>query len=100
MPASAGLVQVSQSALVTELNTHAGKPVLLKALLLTALYLCTAHVTLQCHMVKTAHLTSSAVKCDIGVHKWHTMDMRGTCIWVHPASMQFTETRLRSSIAK
>src|SRR5260221_8846771 len=24
-----------------------------------------------------------AVKCDMGVHEWHTMDMRGACVWVH-----------------
>ena len=95
---SAGLVQVGQRASATELNAHAGEPALLKALLLAALYPSVAHIALPPNAVKYSRVASGTVAKDAGAHEWRAKDMWGKRVWVHPASMLFTETRWRSGI--
>jgi len=95
---SAGLVQVGQRASAPELNVHAGEPALLKALLLAALYPQVAHIALPRHAVKFSRIASGTVAREAGAHEWRATDMRGARVWVHPASMLFTETRWRSGI--
>jgi ATP-dependent RNA helicase DHX57 len=95
---SAGLVQVGQRASASELNVHAGEPALLKALLLAALYPSVAHIALPPNAVKYSRVASGTVAKDAGAHEWRAKDMRGKRVWVHPASMLFTETRWRSGI--
>jgi ATP-dependent RNA helicase DHX57 len=80
------------------LNVHAGEPALLKALLLAALYPSVAHITLPPDAVKYSRVASGTVAKEVGAHEWRAKDMRGTRVWVHPASMLFTETRWRSGI--
>lgn len=77
---------------------HAGEPALLKALLLAALYPQVAHVALPRHAVKFSRVAGGTVAREAGAHEWRATDMRGTRVWVHPASMLFTETRWRSGI--
>ena len=100
--ASAGLVQVGQqqqrAAAAPELNTHAGEPALLKALLLAALYPHVARVALPRHAVKFSSTVSGTVARDAGAREWRATDMRGARVWVHPASTLFAETRWRSGI--
>ena len=96
--ASAGLVQAGQPASSPELNAHAGEHALLKALLLAALYPRVARVSLPRHAVKFARVAGGAVERDAGAHEWRATDMRGARVWVHPASVQFAETRWRSGI--
>jgi ATP-dependent RNA helicase DHX57 len=96
--ASAGLVQAGQPASAPELNAHAREPALLKALLLAALYPRVARVSLPRHAVKFARVAGGAVERDAGAHEWRATDMRGARVWVHPASVQFAETRWRSGI--
>ena len=95
---SAGLVQVQQRASAPELNVHAGEPALLKALLLAALYPSVAHIALPRDAVKYSRVASGTVAKEAGAHEWRAKDMRGKRVWVHPASMLFTETRWRSGI--
>jgi hypothetical protein len=96
--ASAGLVPAGQRASAPELNVHAGEPALLKALLLAALYPRVARIALPRHAVKFARLASGSVARDAGANEWRATDMRGARVWVHPASVLFTETRWRSGI--
>lgn len=77
---------------------HAGEPALLKALLLAALYPRVARIALPRHAVKFARLASGSVARDAGANEWRATDMRGARVWVHPASVLFTETRWRSGI--
>lgn len=77
---------------------HAGEPALLKALLLAALYPSIAHIALPPNAVKYSRVASGTVAKEAGAHEWRATDMRGTRVWVHPASMLFTETRWRSGI--
>ena len=95
---SAALVQVGQRASAPELNVHAGEPALLKALLLAALYPRVAHIALPPNAVKYSRVASGTVAKEAGAHEWRAKDMRGKRVWVHPASMLFTETRWRSGI--
>jgi ATP-dependent RNA helicase DHX57 len=95
---SAGLVQVGQRASAPELNVHAGEPALLKALLLAALYPSVAHIALPPKAVKYSRVASGTVAKEAGAHEWRATDMRGKRVWVHPASMLFTETHWRSGI--
>ena len=95
---SAGLVQLGQRASAPELNVHAGEPALLKALLLAALYPHVAHIALPRHAVKFSRIASGTVAREAGAHEWRATDMRGTRVWVHPASTLFAETRWRSGI--
>lgn len=95
---SAGLVQAGQRASAPELNAHAREPALLKALLLAALYPRVARIALPRHAVKFARVAGGAVARDAGAHEWRATDMRGARVWVHPASVQFAETRWRSGI--
>jgi ATP-dependent RNA helicase DHX57 len=80
------------------LNVHAGEPALLKALLLAALYPSVAHIALPSNAVKYSRVASGTVAKEAGAHEWRAKDMRGKRVWVHPASMLFTETRWRSGI--
>jgi hypothetical protein len=96
--ASAGLVQPGQPASAPELNAHASEHALLKALLLAALYPRVARVALSRHAVKFARVAGGAIARDAGAHEWRATDMRGARVWVHPASVQFSETRWRSGI--
>jgi hypothetical protein len=48
--------------------------------------------------VKFARVAGGAVERDAGAHEWRATDMRGARVWVHPASVQFSETRWRSGI--
>jgi hypothetical protein len=80
------------------LNVHAGEPALLKALLLAALYPSVAHIALPPNAVKYSRVASGTVAREAGAHEWRAKDMRGKRVWVHPASMLFTETRWRSGI--
>lgn len=77
---------------------HAGEPALLKALLLAALYPSVAHIALPSGAVKYSRVASGTVAKEAGAHEWRATDMRGTRVWVHPASILFTETRWRSGI--
>ncbi|KAH9957470.1 P-loop containing nucleoside triphosphate hydrolase protein [Lactifluus volemus] len=96
---SAGLVPVGQRASSPELNVHSSEPALLKALLLAALYPRVARIALPRHAVKFARLASGTVARDVGAHEWRATDMRGgQRVWVHPASVLFTETGWRSGI--
>ena len=95
---SAGLVQLRQRSTAPELNAHAGEPALLKALLLAALYPHVARVALPRNAVKFSRIASGTVAREAGAHEWRATDMRGARVWVHPASMLFTETRWRSGI--
>lgn len=95
---SAGLVQVGQRASAPELNAHAGEPALLKALLLAALYPSVAHIALPSKAVKYSRVAGGTVAKEAGAHEWRATDMRGKRVWVHPASMLFTETHWRSGI--
>jgi hypothetical protein len=95
---SAGLVQVGQRASAPELNVHADEPALLKALLLAALYPSVAHIALPPNAVKYSRVASGTVAKEASAHEWRATDMRGKRVWVHPASMLFTETRWRSGI--
>jgi ATP-dependent RNA helicase DHX57 len=95
---SAGLIQVAQRASAPELNAHAGEPALLKALLLAALYPSVAHIALPPNAIKYSRVASGTVAKEAGAHEWRATDMRGKRVWVHPASMLFTETRWRSGI--
>jgi ATP-dependent RNA helicase DHX57 len=96
---SAGLVPMGQRASSPELNVHSSEPALLKALLLAALYPRVARIALPRHAVKFARLASGTVARDVGAHEWRATDMRGgKRVWVHPASVLFTETRWRSGI--
>jgi hypothetical protein len=94
--ASAGLVQAGQPVSAPELNAHAGEQSLLKALLLAALYPRVARVSLPRHAVKFARVAGGAVERDAGAREWRATDMRGARVWVHPASVQFAETRWHS----
>jgi ATP-dependent RNA helicase DHX57 len=80
------------------LNVHAGEPALLKALLLAGLYPSVAHIALPPNAVKYSRVASGTVAKESGAHQWRATDMRGKRVWVHPASMLFTETRWRSGI--
>jgi ATP-dependent RNA helicase DHX57 len=96
---SSGLVPVGQRASSPELNVHSTEPALLKALLLAALYPRVARIALPRHAVKFARLASGTVARDVSAHEWRATDMRGgQRVWVHPASVLFTETRWRSGI--
>jgi hypothetical protein len=95
---SAGLVQVGQRASAPELNVHADEPALLKALLLAALYPSVAHIALPPNAVKYSRVASGTVAKEASAHEWRATDMRGKRVWVHPASMLFTETRWRYGI--
>ncbi|KAI9508352.1 P-loop containing nucleoside triphosphate hydrolase protein [Russula earlei] len=95
---TAGLVQPGQRASAPELNAHAGEPALLKALLLAALYPRIARIALPRQAVKFAHTASGAVARDVGANQWRATDMRGARVWVHPGSVQFSETRWRSGM--
>ena len=96
--ASAGLVQAGQPGSAPELNAHAGEHALLKALLLAALYPRVARVSLPRHAVKFTRVAGGAVERDAGAREWRATDMRGARVWVHPASVQFAETRWQSGI--
>jgi hypothetical protein len=80
------------------LNVHADEPALLKALLLAALYPSVAHIALPPNAVKYSRVASGTVAKEARAHEWRATDMRGKRVWVHPASMLFTETRWRSGI--
>jgi len=88
---SAGLVPAAP-------NTHAREPALLKALLLAALYPRVARIALPRRAVKYTPVAGGAVERDARAHEWKATDMRGARVWVHPASVQFAETRWRSGL--
>ncbi|KAI0308348.1 P-loop containing nucleoside triphosphate hydrolase protein [Multifurca ochricompacta] len=95
---SAGLVQPGQRASAPELNVHAGEPALLKALLLAALYPRVARIALPRRAIKFTRVAGGTIAREAGAREWRATDMRGARVWVHPASVLFTETRWRSGI--
>ena len=88
---SAGLVPAAP-------NAHAHEPELLKALLLAALYPRVALIALPRRAVKYTPTASGAVERDPSAHEWRATDMRGARVWVHPASVMFSEKRWRSGV--
>jgi ATP-dependent RNA helicase DHX57 len=88
---SAGLVPSTPEA-----HAREPEPELLKALLLAALYPRVARIALKA--VKYTPGASGAVKRDAHAREWRAKDMRGERVWVHPASVQFAETRWRSGV--
>lgn len=80
------------------MNVNAGEPALLKALLLAALYPSVARIALPPNAIKYSQTANGTVAKEAGAHEWRATDMRGRRVWVHPASMLFTETRWRSGI--
>ena len=92
---SAGLVS-SSSAFGAD--AHKPEPELLKALLLAALYPRVARIALPRKAVKYTRVASGTVENEAGAREWRARDMRGERVWVHPASVQFAETRWRSGV--
>ncbi|KAF8265784.1 P-loop containing nucleoside triphosphate hydrolase protein [Lactarius quietus] len=88
---SAGLVPAAPDA-------HAHEPELLKALLLAALYPRVACIALPRRAVKYTRVAGGTVEREAGANEWRATDMRGARVWVHPASVQFAETRWRSGV--
>ena len=88
---SAGLVPATP-------NAHAHEPELLKALVLAGLYPRVARIALPQRAVKYTRVAGGTVERDAGAHEWRATDMRDTRVWVHPASVQFSETRWRSGV--
>ncbi|KAH8992445.1 P-loop containing nucleoside triphosphate hydrolase protein [Lactarius akahatsu] len=88
---SAGLVPAAP-------NAHAHEPVLLKALLLAALYPRVARIALPRNAVKFTRVAGGSVEQDASARQWRARDMRGERVWVHPASVLFAEARWRSGV--
>ena len=88
---SAGLVPA-------EPNVHAHEPELLKALVLAGLYPRVARIALPERAIKYTRVAAGTVERDAGAHEWRATDMRDARVWVHPASVQFSESRWRSGV--
>jgi len=88
---SAGLVPAAP-------NAHAHEPELLKAVLLAGLYPRVARIALPQRAVKYTLMVGGAVERDAGAHEWWATDICGSWVWVHPASVRFSETRWRSGV--
>lgn len=90
---SAGLVTFAPDA-----DARKSEPELLTALLLAALYPRVARIALPRKAVKYTLIASGTVERDPRAGEWRAKDMRGERVWVHPASVQFAETRWRSGV--
>ena len=66
--------------------------------MLAGLYPRVARIALPQRAVKYTRMAGGAVERDAGAHEWRATDMCGTRVWVHPASVQFSETRWRSGV--
>jgi ATP-dependent RNA helicase DHX57 len=66
--------------------------------LLAALYPRVAHIALPRGALKFDQVAAGTVQREAAAKEYRAKDMRGTPVWVHPASIAFTETAWRSGL--
>ena len=80
------------------LNVHSGVPSVLKAILLAAFYPRVSRISLPKGAVKFDQVAAGTVLRENTAKEFKAVDMRGERVWIHPASVLFSERSWRSGI--
>ena len=93
-----GLVSPSTKVSAPGLNTHSGSIPLLKAMILAALYPRVARVSLPRGALKFSQTAAGTVQRENVAKEYRVKDMKGERVWIHPASILFSESNWQSGI--